>query len=366
MAMFTRQASWQTSLTALTPFPQPATVLWFHGTIKALEDCKLGFDRTLYSWSQGDINMKTSFARALLAVCCLSTMLLAATVKYRFSNPGNYPGAVSTTPLADNLTEVGGFYEPPSGNNFGYLENHNKLGRERFLSIQPAGSEDSWISGINSHNVAVGGYCMLPQPCDFPQGQHGFTFDHGKYTTIDYSPVARTAVASSVLFGINDLGQMVGGYCNTSSVCPALAQSAANGGFLYDRGQFRALRYPGAQFTEAYAINNAGQIVGTYDTMNNGPHSYLYQNGAFTNIDFPQSATTSASAINNKGVVAGFYALSDGSVHGFLRYKDGTFVTVDHPNTGSTGIFGINDDSVIVGIWLPPIGQAPFKGIPIR
>src|SRR4030042_4715767 len=49
-----------------------------------------------------------------------------------------------------------------------------------------------------------------------------------------------------------------------------LFSSAANAnfqGFLKDGNIWTTLNYPGAIFTQAYGINDAGQIVGVYETL---------------------------------------------------------------------------------------------------
>jgi probable HAF family extracellular repeat protein len=69
--------------------------------------------------------------------------------------------------------------------------------------------------------------------------------------------------------------------------------------------------------TQAFGINDMGQIVGTYNTSS-GTHAFLYSGGVFTTIDDPVNGHTFAYGINNNGHVAG--TLSDGiGNHGFLR-----------------------------------------------
>jgi probable HAF family extracellular repeat protein len=307
--------------------------------------------------------MKSLLVRAVSVIVCLCGLASAANIQYRFSPSGDYPGASETFPQADSIHQIVGYYNNTK-TAWGYLQDLRKPKAEQFRSIRPPGSWIAWLSGINLDGVAVGGYCSPPHGCGYPQGEHGFMFDHGTYTTIDYP-----GVTSSATFGINGLGQIVGGYCNISKDCPGSAFSSANGGFLYDHGTFTAINYPGTTLSEANAINNAGEIVGTYDDVNGGPRSYLYQSGVFTNIDVPGSTFTNVSAINNKGVAAGYYQLRNASIHGFLRYANGTFVTIDidHASARATSLAGINDAGVVVGAWVPYQGlPLTFKGVPVR
>jgi probable HAF family extracellular repeat protein len=191
--------------------------------------------------------------------------------------------------------------------------------------------------------------------------QHGYIWDHGTFTTIDY-PGAKSTGA----YGINDRGQIVGGFCPHSAVCAGTILNPTAHAFRDDHGTFTKLDYPGrVNETQANAINNAGQIVGTYADLT-GLHSFLYQDGKYTNIDDPNAVWTNATAINNHGVAAGYYADRQLNTHGFL-YHNGKFTTIDHPNASSTSLDGINDNGVTVGGWFPNNGGfANFKGIPVR
>lgn len=301
--------------------------------------------------------MKSLLVRAASVIVCLCGLASAANIHYQFSPSGNYPGAGTTYPLANNSNQIVGYYV--SSQTLAYIQDLWKPKDKQFRTIQPPDSLVSFLSGINTKGVAVGGYCIPPHGCNFPNAQRGFTVSHTTYTIISYPGAESTAA-----YGINDSGEVVGGYCSLQ-VCP-LGQEADHG-FLDVNGVFTQLDYPGALYTSAYAINNSSEIVGIYEANDNtGPHSFLYQNGEYTNIDVPGSTFTHVSAINNHGVAAGYYQLSNASIHGFLRYKDGTFLTVDHPNTGVTGLAGINDAGVVVGAWDPKQGQSlTFKGVPV-
>jgi len=307
--------------------------------------------------------MRTLYTRAvrngILLLVCLSGFALAASPQYTFSAAGNYPGASKTFPQADSLTQIVGYYVTPTVS-FGYIQDIRQPISSRYMSVQPPGSWVSWLSGINSHGVAVGGYCSPPQGCNFPQGTHGFTYNHGIYTTIDY-PGDETTVA----LGINDNGDIVGGHC-PHQVCPD-GLNPTDHAFLDSNGTFTELDYPAAIATEANAINNLGQIVGVYETIDGGPHGFLYENGTYTNIDVPGSTFTNVSAINNRGMAAGYYQLNHVTIHGFIRNVEGRFTTVDYPGTDFSSLDGINDVGTIVGVWSPSQGlPLTFKGVPIR
>jgi probable HAF family extracellular repeat protein len=279
----------------------------------------------------------------------------AAGVKYTFSRAGNYPGVCSfcTVPLGVNTKHIFGYYEPPNNTVPGYIQTGGS-----FFSVLPFGGESAFVGGMNRYGVAVGGYCPAGSSCGGEVGVHGFMLKGGIYTNIDY-PLSG---ASTIANGINDLGQIVGGYCPSGGGCPGGLSQPSTHGFLDDNGAFTSLDYPGAQQTQALAINNSGAIVGIYLINLTGPHAFLYQNGAYKNIDFPGAATWPG-AVNNHGVVAGYYSGSSG-LHGF-HYQNGVFATIDVPRARATSVTGISDNGEIVGLAVSASGTHNFKGIPV-
>jgi probable HAF family extracellular repeat protein len=60
--------------------------------------------------------------------------------------------------------------------------------------------------------------------------------------------------------------------------------------------------------TKAFGINDAGQIVGGYDAGSIGTvHGFLLSGGTYTTLDDPGTDQTQLSRINNAGEIAGFY-----------------------------------------------------------
>jgi probable HAF family extracellular repeat protein len=171
-------------------------------------------------------------------------------------------------------------------------------------------------------------------------------FSDGSYTTIDV-PGASATQAS----GINDSGQIVGSY----------DAATATHGFLYSGGSFTTIDAPGASFTRLFSINDSGQIIG----ISNGVFfSFLYSDGSFTRIDDVPGASpgsTRASAINNSGQIVGSYFDSTGN-HSFL-FSDGSFTTIDVLNHNSIAE-GINDSGQIVGYYFDSTGTHGFLATP--
>lgn len=291
-----------------------------------------------------------------LVYLAVAASVIAGGPQYKFSPAGNYPGAFLTIPLTVKGGYIGGYYEPIPAPSVGYVQHGTT-----FQSLLPFWSKSSYVGGINRYGEAVGGFC--PNGCGTASGQHGFLYINGTYTQIDY-PSGQQGTTTTA-FGVNDQSEVVGGYCLAPlAACPASDIYPANYGFLYNGGVYTQLAYPGAQYTQANAINNAGTIVGTYGA-NNYLHSYLYENGVYKNIDVPNENWTYVSAINNSGIVAGVYQDSSLYVHGVL-YQKGKFITIDVPGATVSSLNGFDDAGVVVGFWANAKHEGNFKGIPVH
>jgi len=143
-----------------------------------------------------------------------------------------------------------------------------------------------------------------------------------------------------------------------------------------ESGLVNALRYPGAQTTWGYGINDMGQAVGFYANQPQPPlccflpprhlHSYLFNSatGEYRTIDHPFSVATGwptfLTHINNKGQIAGYhldetYAPTI-NAYSFI-YENGTFTPVRHPRAWddhSTFIYGLNNLGEIFGAYSGP------------
>ena len=64
---------------------------------------------------------------------------------------------------------------------------------------------------------------------------------------------------------------------------------------------------PGATYTYPYAINDAGQVVGTTYDANWVSRGFVWNNGVFTLIEVPNSNGTTVEDINAAGQVLGSY-----------------------------------------------------------
>jgi uncharacterized membrane protein len=77
-------------------------------------------------------------------------------------------------------------------------------------------------------------------------------------------------------------------------------------GFSYAGGRFTAIGYPGAFATQPQGINDAGQIVGGYGILHGtGTHGFILDRGSFTAFNVLGAVETNPYGINNLGQIVG-------------------------------------------------------------
>lgn len=114
---------------------------------------------------------------------------------------------------------------------------------------------------------------------------------------------------SSYGSSINNLGNIVG-------IVGWNPQDHANS-FLCSQGNCKEI-LSGLRNPQAYGINDSGEIVGGYDPVSGQqPSGFVNQSGKTTQLQFPGQSGTFALGVNNHGEVVGFFTDSDNSIHGF-------------------------------------------------
>lgn len=299
------------------------------------------------------MHSKTLKVLVVVAAMACASMVLAVP-RYVFFNLGNFPGALLTVPQALNPRHIVGYYtQLGTGLGHGFIQTKRK-----FREVEPFNVISSYLLGINDHDVIVGGYCDTISGCASEQGQHGLIFHNDVFTPLDYTKPGFTLAAD----GINNLGQVVGGLCH-NPLCPEQSLLPSTMGFLWDNGVFTTLVFPSSTTTQAYAINDLGQIVGVYE-INNGPiEGFLYQNGVFTSIIYPSSIVTRALGINNAGIISGTYTDQTGNTNGFL-YNKGVYTTLNVPQTVGNYAVGIDNLNQVITSAIHFGRSVNYKGVP--
>ena len=143
----------------------------------------------------------------------------------------------------------------------------------------------------------------------------------------------------------------------TGSVCTLLGWPGA----VLLAGQAHADSYtitnidvPGAAYTHARGINNAGQVTGFYNVAYaTRTLSFVDSNGAFTTLDAPNQAySISALGISNSGQLVGSTDYHN-NTPAFLINGSDVYTTFLAPGSGwGTFASGINDSGLITGYYL--------------
>src|SRR5262249_36602544 len=159
-----------------------------------------------------------------------------------------------------------------------------------------AGTTDA--AGVNDKDQIVG---FVQGFVNGVSGVHGFLLSEGAYTSID-DP---SATLGTEAFGINNSGQIVGAY----------AKASGTQGFLNDPTSNMSPPYftlndplaTGPEGTTASGINASGEIVGYYQDASLRHHGFLLSGGAYTTLDDPSAAggDTFAEGINSSGQIVG-------------------------------------------------------------
>ena len=208
-----------------------------------------------------------------------------------------------------------------------------------------SGNSVSKASALNDAGEAAG-------ISETPSASIATMFSGGKATSI-------STLGSSVSLAnaINGSGEIAG--WNSYDSNPNFDPQA----FLYSKGSMHNINSPSLfpSGTEAYGINNAGEVVGTGYINSSTFHAFLYSGGKMKDIGPPGAFQASAYAINTAGQIVGTYSLNSGASGTFL-YTNGMMTTLPNP-PGSRGGFGvaINDNGEIVGTLYPSEGSHAAK-----
>jgi hypothetical protein len=147
-----------------------------------------------------------------------------------------------------------------------------------------------------------------------------------------------------------------GGINVSGVVCGWMGQASAVSGFFYDGQTYTQYDVPGSTDTFIEAENDNGDFVGIVD-ISNTDIAFANIGGVVTTFAIPAGALASPWGINNANEIVGTYQVLDGTIHGFFRDPDGVLTfPIDLPGAVSTYLRGINDRHVIAGAWVDGSG----------
>jgi uncharacterized protein (TIGR03437 family) len=170
------------------------------------------------------------------------------------------------------------------------------------------------------------------------------------YTVLD-APGADAGSTSAA--AINDSRVVLGGYAITQG-CGA-SNCRVPYGFVYSGGSFTTINFPGSQGTNAYGINNSGQVVGSYQIVSGGTQTqngFIYSQGSYNALNVPNAVSTAAAGINTAGqVVGGFQPTGSSNSSGFFFDGSTTYTTINYPGATATTLTSINDSGQMAGLF---------------
>jgi probable HAF family extracellular repeat protein len=202
--------------------------------------------------------------------------------------------------------------------------------KKGMASLGTLGGSRSMAYSINDNGVVVG-YSEKGF-----QSSGSFIYENGKMTLATQPNGERAN-----LYAINDAGQMVG-----SSVLPGGTVLHA---FLFSQdGTAKNLGTLGGH-TVAKAISDNGKIVGYGDTSMGGwQHAFVYENNHMRDLGTLGGSRSEATSINNSGQIVGYSDLKDTSSSQAFLYEGGVMTALSSFGSYSMAL-DINNKGQIVG-----------------
>ena len=233
--------------------------------------------------------------------------------------------------------------------------------------------------------------------------QHAMILAGKKLTSVNHPNCTNTGGFSAgaiAFYGINSAGAAAG-WCTSTKTGQYTA-------FVYSAGKFTAINFPKSLGTQAMGINDKGDVVGFYLDSSGVQHAYVKKGAKYTSFDIsggttteawesttaarspslplPQLAATKASSTTarpsrksatprrhnrsrlpvrkQQNDVAGAYFDSSGFEVGFLLHGGKYYDLKDPKANNNTRPDGLNDTLEIVGRYTPTSGaNVGFKAI---
>ena len=201
----------------------------------------------------------------------------------------------------------------------------------------PNGFRSSIARAVNNKGQAAGWGGSGPNLVDSLATTRALLFDSSGAKVRELGTLGGK---NSQAFGLNDSGQIVGA---------AQKRDGSKRAFVWNRGRMRDLEtLPKGKYSAAYGINAAGDIAGVsaFDELNN--HAVVWRKGKIFDLGLlPEGKSGCARALNSRGQVVG-YASAEDDTHAFL-YQNGKMTDLGTLGKEPSNANAINDAGLIVG-----------------
>jgi probable HAF family extracellular repeat protein len=276
------------------------TGLWSNSTLGGFWSVGYGGSNAGYS-AVGDSETSNGYSHAFFAnggaIYDLGTL------------PGGYYSRAYDVAWNPSITEarVVGYSDTPFTGNYHAISIPATSSGSPTVDLGTLGGPNSYAYDVNSSFQIVG-----QSDINSAGYVHAFLYSGGVMTDLG----TLSGGSNSYAFGISESGKVVGTGDNGS----------AYHAFVYSGGVMTDLGTLGGTNSRAYAINDAGGIVGDSNIAGPGyvTHAFLYKNGTMTNLGtLNASSYSTANDINSAGEIVGLSTFSaSSSTHAFF-YKNG-------------------------------------------
>jgi hypothetical protein len=217
------------------------------------------------------------------------------------------------------------------------------------------------LLGINMSGV-IGGYFGSGSAGHPNQGYLLFPpYVQNYYANDNFPGSVQTQVT-----GLNDQGDMVGFYStmnNANMVNNNFGWYRLNG--QYHVGDFPTTNPASPPVDQLLGINDRDVAVGFFTDAAGNNHGYTFNTltGQIQEVTVPGFTNVTTAGINDLGDIAGFGSVN-GNTESFLMTRGGKVYTLSFPGASSTSALGVNDSDEVVGTETFPgsSGGVPGKG----
>lgn len=260
-----------------------------------------------------------------LAISMFTAATASVNLYYSVTDLGNLGGGYSTAYGINYAGQVVGNSSTSSGKQHAFFWENGMM-----TDLGTLGGDTSGALDINSKGQ-VSGYAYNRRG-----ERHGFLWSNG--IMADLGSLGGDDI---IAYGINDMGQIIG-YSSTSA--------GTLRGFLWKNRIMTDIGSLNDQLddtTQAIDINNEGQVVGSSDSQDGPYHAFRWSEGTMTDLGTLGGNFSQAYAINKAGDVVGWAQFTKSSTawHAFLWSNANGTMTDLGTLTG-----GINEESIATDI----------------